>query len=301
MKILITDKVAPSCIEGLKKLGHEVNDAKDLPKDQIPSIIGEYEVLVIRSKTKVRKEIIDAAKSLKLIIRGGVGIDNIDVEYAQQNEIHVMNTPEASSLSVAELAFGMMLAASRNIGEANQTMKDGKWEKKRLAGNEVAGKTVGIVGFGRIGRAFAKRALAFDMKVIAYDKFLEKSPMSEVPLVSFDELVKKSDIMTLHIPFIKEDGPTFTKTQFDMMKDGVILVNCARGGVVEEKALLEALNSGKVKSAGIDVYESEPTNNQELVNHAHTICSPHLGASTKEAQIKVGEQIIKIVQGYEKK
>ncbi len=297
MRILIADSIAKEGIEKIRKAGFSVDEKIGLSEDELVKIIPEYDAIVVRSATKVTRKIIEAGVKLKLIGRAGVGLDNVDQVSAKEKNIKVVNTPAATSISVAELAFGLMLAMARRITESDATMKKGKWEKKRLGemGLELYGKTLGIIGIGRIGQEVAKRALAFGMNVIAYDAYLTVSPVKEVPLVSFDELLSKSDFITLHIPLDKEKGAVLTAEEFKKMKDGVYLVNCARGGVVDESALLDALNSGKVAMAGIDVYAKEPTDNTALVNHPNTICLPHLGASTEEGQVRAGIQIADLV------
>ncbi len=291
MKVLISDGIEKIGSDMLKAAGLEVVETKLTP-EQLLVEIKNYDAIIVRSATKVTKEVIDAA-NLKCIARGGVGLDNIDVAYAKEKGIPVLNTPGASSISVAELAIAHMFALSRFLYLSNTEMRQGKWPKKEYAkGIELTGKTVGIVGFGNIGKEVAKRCLGLCMDVVAYDPFVKETDMN-VKLVTMDELLAQSDFITLHIPFIKEQGPTITAKEFAKMKDGVILIDCARGKVVVEKDLLEALNSGKVANAALDVFEVEPPTEAQaaLINHPKVSVTPHIGASTMEAQDRVGEEI----------
>ncbi len=295
MKILVCDAIADSAIEQFKSKGFEVDIKTGMSPEELAEVIEPYDIIIVRSATKVRKVAIDKAKNLKVIARGGVGLDNIDVEYAKSKGIKVVNTPAASSASVAELALAHMLAIYRFLPQANITMRQGQWNKKAYKGLELSGKTLGIIGIGRIGQELAKRANALGMKVIAYDAFIKEAPLDFIKMVEKEELLKNSDIISLHIPFIKEQGPTITAKEFELMKEGAVLINCARGGVVDEKALLDALNSGKLFGAGIDVFEKEPTDNTELINHPKVSVTPHIGASTKEAQARIGEELVRVI------
>lgn len=297
VRILVTDGMEQSGIEELKAKGFEVVEKFYQPED-LGEALKEFDVLVVRSATKVRKPIIDKAaetERLKLVIRGGVGVDNIDVAYAMEKGIKVTNTPMASSASVAELTIGHMFAVARFIGIANATMREGKWEKKHYEGVELNGRTLGLIGFGRIAREVAKRAYALGMKIIYTDVIGKAEGFDEFEFLSVDELLKRSDFISLHIPFDKEKGATIKAEQFAMMKNGAYLINCARGGVVCEKALLEALNSGKLAGAAVDVFEEEPTKNDELVKHPKVSATPHIGASTAEAQTRIGAEIVSII------
>ncbi len=297
MKVLVSDKIADSAVEGIKHLGHDVTVKTGMTPEELTNVIPEYECIIVRSATKLRKPVIDAAKNLKLIIRGGVGLDNIDVDYAKSKGIEVKNTPAASSISVAELTFGHLLAIARHIPYGTMSLKNGKWEKKALKGIELYKKTLGIIGFGRIGRELAKRALCFDMDVIAYDPFVKETDMN-VKLVNLNELLKTADFISLHLPHTDETHHLIAKEQFDMMKDGAVFVNCARGGVVNEVALYEALKSGKLYGAALDVFEKEPPESSPLFELDNFTCTPHLGATTKEGQDRVGDEIIKILKDY---
>jgi D-3-phosphoglycerate dehydrogenase len=302
MKILITDKTENEVIQQLKDAGQEVTfnemDAATLLKE-----IPKYDGLMVRSRTKATADVINAGAkgSLKVIGRAGIGVDNIDLPTASKNKIKVVNAPTGTTESVAELAFGLMLAASRSIPQADHSMKQGLWEKKAFKGVELCGKTLGIIGIGRIGTELGKRALAFNMKVLAYDKYIQKSPTVKIAMVSLEKLFKESDYLSLHIPFVKEEGAAIKEPDFEKMKDGVIIINCARGGVVDEQALLKYLNSGKVRAAALDVYAAEPPTFKELVNHPKVVCTPHIGASTKEGQLRAGkicaEQMLLVLSG----
>ncbi len=235
---------------------------------------------------------------MKLVIRGGVGVDNIDVSYAEEKGIKVTNTPNASSISVAELTIAHMFAISRFVNISNVAMREGKWDKKKYEGVEIYGKTLGLIGFGRIAREVASRARALGMNIIYTDIIGEVEESRPYKYVSFEEVLAQSDYISLHIPFNKEDGAVIDKQNIAAMKDGAYLLNCARGGVVDEAALLEALNSGKLAGAGVDVFEEEPTNNTELVNHPKVSVTPHIGASTAEAQTRIGEEIVSIIDNF---
>ena len=296
-KVLVCDKIAPSAVEGIKALGHEVTVKTGMDQDELIATVPEYEAMIVRSATKVRKPVIDVAKNMKVIIRGGVGIDNIDHEYAREKGIQVRNTPSASSPSVAEMAIAHMFSVYRFVARSTWRMRNGeqfKVIKKESQGRELAGKTLGIIGIGRIGKELAKRAIGLGMNVIAYDAFIEDSGIKEVTMVSLDELLQKSDIISVHTP--KTDRPIIGSDEISKMKDGAVIINTARGGVVDEDALLDALNSGKLWGAGIDVYVGEPEPKPELVNHPLVSATPHLGASTAEAQQRIGEEIIKILK-----
>ena len=297
-KILVTDGMDRGAIQTLKDMGHEVTEQFFEPEELKEQIKG-FNVVIVRSATKVRKEIIDSALqtgNLKLIIRGGVGVDNIDVNYAESQGIKVRNTPKASSSAVAELALGHMFSLARFIAIANVTMREGRWNKKQYKGIELSGKTLGLIGFGRIGRELAKKAKALEMKVIYNDILGPAKDCPEYSFVSLDELLANSDFISLHVPGNKDKSPVIGKPEFTKIKDGAYLINCARGSVVDERALLENLNSGKLAGAGIDVFPEEPTKNMELVNHERVSVTPHIGASTKEAQKRIGAEIISIIK-----
>ncbi len=297
IKILICDGMEKDAIEKLKNDGFEVVD-KHYEENELKEKIKDFDVMVVRSATKVRQPLIDEAKggNLKLVIRGGVGVDNIDVDYARKNGIQVRNTPNSSSASVAELAIAHMFALTRYINVANITMRDGKWEKKKYKGIELSGKTLGLVGFGRIAKEVAKRADALGMKVIYTDKLGKAKGYEKYQFYTLENLLKRANFVSLHVPFNKEEGAVIGKKQFELMKNGSYVINCARGGVVDEDALVDALNCEKVAGAGIDVFENEPNPNPELINNPKVCVTPHIGGSTEEAQERIGNEIVNIVE-----
>lgn len=298
IRVLANDGLEKGAINKLTSLGFEVvNNHYD--KEELGVALKDFDILVIRSATKVTADILDKSEGgkLKLIIRAGVGIDNIDVAYAKEKGIVVKNTPNASSNSVAELAMGHMFALARFIGISNYTMREGQWNKKKYEGTELSGKTLGIIGMGRIGKSLAKKAEALGMNVVYNDMFGKQDELS-YKFFELDELLKTSDFISLHVPYDKKKGCLIGKPQFDIMKDGVYLINCARGKVVDELALLEALDSGKVAGAGIDVFAEEPTKNENLVNHPKVSVTPHIGASTREAQNRIGEEVVTIISDF---
>ena len=300
-RILITDGMDKSAIAKLKEMGHEVVE-QFYEADQLGAAMCEFDAMVVRSKTKVRAPHIDAAKGskMKLIIRGGVGVDNIDVKYAEENGMTVRNTPCASSASVAELALAHMFACSRYVAISNYTMRQDLWEKKNYAkGTEIAGKTVGIVGFGRIGQELGKMCKALGMTVLVTGRTV-KPELEEkygVKYVSMDELLAKSDFVSLHTPALG-DKPFVDAACIAKMKDGAILINISRGKNVDEAALLDALNSGKLRGAGLDVWFEEPTPNHDLYCHPAVSCTPHIGAQTVEAQKRIGAEVVDIISGF---
>lgn len=299
-RILVTDGMDKAAVAKLVDAGFEVVEEFYEP-EVLAEKVKEFDALVVRSATKVRQPIIDAAldtKRLKLVIRAGVGVDNIDVNYAMERGIEVRNTPNASSDSVAELAIAHMFALSRFVHISNVTMRDGEWNKKKYKGIELNGKTLGLIGFGRIAKSVARKADALGMKVVYTDMSGAKEGYDHFEYLPKEELLKKSDFLSLHIPFIKEQGPVLAKDEFDIMKDGMYLINTARGGVVCEKSLIEALNSGKVAAAGVDVFEQEPTKNEDLINHPKVSVTPHIGASTKEAQARIGLEVIDTITKF---
>ena len=288
MKILITDGLSKEGQAILRQAGIEF-DIQFYEPAQLLKVIPEYDGILVRSATSVPREVIDAGKKLKVIARGGAGIDNIDHKYAKSIGIPVLNTPAANSHSVAELVFAHLFALARFIPQANLTMREGKWEKKAYAkGIELAGKTLGIVGFGKIGQIVARLARGLGMQVIVYDIAETKTDLP-IRMVSFPDLLKNSDFITLHVP--KQAQPLIGVSEIEMMKPGVFIINCARGNVVDENALLDGLKSGKIGGAGLDVYAEEPTQNLELVRHPRVSVTPHTGASTIEAQERVGVEI----------
>lgn len=288
MKVLICDKTEAEAIEQMRAAGLEVDVRDTITAAELEEVVAEYEALVVRSRTKVRAALIDKASRLKVIVRGGVGLDNIDADYARTKGIEVLNTPAASSISVAELTIGYMFALARHICQATGSMRKGEWEKKKFTGSELFGKTLGIVGMGRIGTEVAQRAHALGMGVEVYDPYITSS---EEELISLEELLKTSDYITFHLPHTDETHHMIGPEQFEMMKDGVFIINCARGGVIDEEALYQAISDGKVGGAALDVFEEEPVYGQKLFSLEKVIGSPHIGAATQEAQARIGTEV----------
>lgn len=297
-RVLTNDGLQAGAIDKLKELGIEVVN-QHFNQEILGEKLKEFDAVVIRSATKLTEDVLKEAKGgkLKLAIRAGVGIDNIDIKYAQSIGIDVKNTPNASSNSVAELALGHMFAVSRFIGISNVTMRNGEWNKKLYQGSELSGKTLGIIGMGRIGRSLAKKADALGMKVIYYTMEGKHEDLN-YEFLSFEEVLKNSDFISLHVPYDKEKGALIGENELNIIKDGAYIINCARGKVVDERALLEALNSGKIKGAGIDVFENEPTTNKELINNPRVSVTPHIGAATDEAQNRIGEEVVETLKNF---
>lgn len=299
MKILICDKTEKEYIEQMRAAGLTVDVRDDISAEELMTVLPAYEGMVVRSRTKVRQPLIDVCPNLKVIVRGGAGLDTIDYEYARSKGVVVMNTPHANSASVAELAIGYMFMLARNLYKATATMKEEKWEKKAFVGAELGGKTLGLIGYGNIGHQTAKLALALGMKVLAYDPYVT-SP-NGVKLVALDELLAQSDYISLHLPKTKESANMIGREQFARMKDGVRIINCARGGIVNEDALYEALTSGKVSGAALDVFAEEPPTDWRLLKLDNVVGSPHIGAGTKEAQDRVGAEVAEKLIDFAKK
>ncbi|MGM0395890.1 MAG: D-2-hydroxyacid dehydrogenase [Bacillota bacterium] len=292
MKILANDGLDKKAIEVFEDNNFLV-DVNHYDKNELIKAISEYDILIVRSATKVDRDLIDVARGskLKLIIRAGVGMDNIDVHYATGNGIKVQNTPNSSSNSVAELVLGHMFGLSRHINMANMTMRQGVWNKKLYTGIEISGKTLGIIGFGRIGKTIAAKATALGMNIVFYDKFIREDKTYQY--LPFTQVLNNADFLTFHISATEK--PLIGEEEINLMKDGAIIINTARGGIIEEKALLEALNNNKIAGAGIDVFEEEPTPNPELCNHPNVSVTPHIGAATFEAQERIGQEVIEVV------
>ncbi len=297
-KILISDGLQEKALDSIVNLGFEVIN-KHYNKEELGEALKEYDALVIRSATKVTRDVLEAAQGgrLKLIIRAGVGIDNIDVPAAIEYGVVVRNTPNSSSDSVAELALAHMFAVARFVGTSNYTMRNGEWNKKKYEGVELSGKTLGIIGMGRIGKSLANKATALGMKVVYNDAFGEINNV-EYEFLDLNSLLEVSDFISLHVPYDKTRGTLIGREELAIMKDGSYLINCARGKVVDEEALLEALESGKIAGAGIDVFEVEPNTNEALVNHPRVSCTPHIGASTMEAQERIGDEVVTIIKEF---
>ena len=301
MKVLVCDPIANEGIEMMRQAGIEVDVKTGLTPEELERTIGDYDVLVVRSATKVRKPLIKAARNLKLIVRAGVGLDNVDVECAQARGIEVMNTPAASSNAVAELTVGYLFALARHLPQATTSLRAGKWEKKKFDGSEIAGKTLGLVGYGRIGWLVAKKALALDMEIIAYDPYVSDPRGLEMEFVSLEDLLQMADYISMHLPLTNETRNLIDAPQFEMMKDGVCIINCARGGTINEDALYEAIRAGKVAGAALDVYAEEPARDNRLFELDEVIGSPHIGAATVEAQHRVSTEVAEKVIEFEKK
>ncbi len=297
-KILIADKLSQKAIDELKNVSDfEVVVKTGLNEEQLCQEIVPFDAIVVRSATKVTRKVIEAGSNLKIAVRAGIGLDNIDQVAAKEKGITVKNTPAATSISVAELTIGLMFNLARKLPYAHSTMKEHKWEKKVLEGDELYGKTAGIIGFGRIGQEVAKRELALGMKVLAYDIIPIKT---EVPAeqVDLDTLLKNSDYISLHLPLTDSTRNLLSDKEFEKMKNGVRIVNVSRGGVVDEGALLRALNSGKVSSAAIDVFIKEPPEDFSLIDHPNVIATPHIGASAHEGQERAGFEVVKILKEF---
>jgi D-3-phosphoglycerate dehydrogenase / 2-oxoglutarate reductase len=289
MKILVCDKTENEYIEQMRSAGLEVDVRDDISSEELMVALPAYEGMVVRSRTKVRQPLIDNCPNLKVIVRGGVGLDTIDADYARSKGITVMNTPQANTASVAELAIGFMFALARSIYQTTASLKAEKWEKKRFEGDEINGKTLGLIGVGSIGREVARRASALGMAILAYDPYIKE--LAGVKLVTLNELLAQSDYISLHLPKTKETSNMIGAEQFSLMKNGVKIINCARGGIIDENALYQALTSGKVAGAALDVFEEEPPTNWQLLKLENVIGSPHIGAATKEAQGRVGAEV----------
>ncbi len=293
-KILVSDSLSQEGLEILKKVNEFVVDVKiGLKPDELKSAIGEYDALVVRSATKVTADVIEAAKKLKIIGRAGVGLDNVELKAATDRGIIVMNTPAGNTISTAEHTMSMILALSRNIAAADQSMKRKEWKRKDFMGVELYNKVIGIIGLGRIGMEVAKRCLAFGMRVKAYDPFLSRdvADAAGIELVELNDIYKIADYITVHVPLTNETTGMISDKEFEMMRAGVRVLNCARGGIIDEEALARALESGKVAGAALDVYSQEPPVDFKLVGFKNVLLTPHLGASTEEAQVNVAIEI----------
>lgn len=297
MKVLVSDNISSKGVEILRNAGLVVDVKTGLKPDELKSIIGDYQALVVRSATKATQDIIEAAKNLKVIGRAGSGLDNVDKAAASKRGIVVMNTPGGNTITTAEHTIAMMFAVARKIPHASASMAKGAWEKKKFMGAELFNKTLGIIGLGNIGGEVARRAQCLGMQVIAFDPFLSEEKANEMGIgkIEVSELIKRADFITIHTPLTNETRNLIRAETIKTMKDGVYIINCARGGIINEKDLYDALESGKVAGAALDVFEQEPPVNNPLVGHDRVVCTPHLGASTQEAQenvaIAVAEQI----------
>lgn len=303
MKVLIADILSPEAIGRLQSGGIDVDDRAGIEASELLAAIPEYHGLIVRSRTKVTAEVLQAATQLKVVGRAGVGVDNIDVPAARQRGVAVVNTPVSTSVAVAELTFALLLSLLREVPRADAAAKQGLWIKKELEGNELAGKTLGILGVGNIGAQVAKRAAAFDMQVIGFDPFLDAKTLLErgAQPAALDEVYAQADIITLHLPLLPDTRGMLDKHAFAKMKFGAYIVCAARGGVINEGDLLAALNSGQIGGAGLDVFEKEPPGPSALIQHPRVVATPHIGAQTAEAQSRaamdVADEVLNALQG----
>lgn len=301
MKVLVCDKLGDKSLNAIRDAGIDVTYKTGMSPEELKKTVPNYDVIVVRSATRVTREIIDAAKNLKLIARPGVGLDSIDVKAAGEKGIEVRNTPDATTASVAEHTIGLMLALARNIPQGYKSIKEGRWDRKKYSGSELMGKTLGLIGFGRIGRETAKRAQAFGMSVIAYDPLAPKDAGKGlgIPLLSLDDVLGKSDYISIHVPLIPETRHMINAGSIKKMKKGVRIINCARGGIVDENAVASAIKAGHVAGAAFDVFEKEPPEAENpLLALEQFISVPHLGASTAEGQARAEDEVAKIVIEY---
>jgi D-3-phosphoglycerate dehydrogenase / 2-oxoglutarate reductase len=295
IKILISDRIFDEGIKLLEETGYQITRAWDIPKVDLPKIIADFDVLIVRSATKVKGELLENANKLRVIGRAGEGLDNVDYQRAQKMGITLVNTPHVSYMSVAELTIGHMLALARNIMQGTTSLREGKWEKEELMGHEVNGKTLGVIGCGYIGKAVEHLALALGMKVLpveecVFDRF-----------VALGDMLPQADFITIHVPLTPHTHHMISTKEFNLMKKGVRLIDCSRGGVVDQEALYQALISGKVAGAALDVFEEEPPRNSKLLTLNNVIATPHMGAQTYEAQFKASIQIAKaVIEALEK-
>lgn len=297
-KILVNDGLSKDGIKELEKLGFKVCNIH-YEKDELKDRIKDFHCIVIRSLTNLNYEILKSGRegNLKLVIRAGVGTDNIDVNGGKSLGIEIRNTPLASSKSVAELILGHIFSLARFLGDSNVSMRKGEWNKKKYKGIEIEGKTLGIIGMGRIGKALGEKASALGMKVVYYTIEGEYKELN-YEFLTFEEVLKNSDFLSLNIPCDKNTSPLIGEREINMMKDGSYIINCSRGRVIDEDALLKGLDSGKINGAGLDVFMEEPTLNKKLINHERVSVTPHIGASTIEAQEKIGNEIVKIIKEF---
>jgi D-3-phosphoglycerate dehydrogenase len=295
-KVLVSDKISQEGIALLEEKGYQVTKAWDIPKTELPKIIGEYDALIVRSATKVKGELLENAKKLRVVGRAGEGLDNVDYEKTRQMGISLVNTPHVSYLSVAELTIGYLLALARGIVQGTISMREGKWEKEALMGMELSGKTLGVIGCGYIGRAVERMAISLGMNVLGVEECVHDR------FVPLGEMLPKADFITIHVPLSPITRHLLSTQEFGMMKDGVMIVDCSRGGVIDQEALYQALVSGKVRAAALDVFEQEPPpKGYKLLSLPNVIATPHIGAQTIEAQQKAGVLIAKrVIEELEK-
>ena len=296
MKILICDKLDKITIEELQKLGTCIDVSQDKEKSKkIKENIIDAEIVLVRSDTQINKELLDVSKKLKIIGRSGVGTDNIDIEEASIRNIYVTNTPEANVISAAELTIGLLISAARNIAVANNSVKNNEWERSEFIGVELYKKQLGLIGFGKVAKLVSKRMQSFDMKIVFYDPFIESSTENEEK-VELEELLKTSDFISIHVPKNKETINLISKEKLSIVKEGSVIINTSRGGLIDEQEVFNLVNENKLYSAGFDVYEKEPPEMNEEKNRSKVITLPHLGASTKEAQGRAGQQLVENIK-----
>ena len=296
MKILICDKLDKITIEELQKLGTCIDVSQDKDKNnKIKEIIIDAEIVLVRSDTQINKELLDVSKKLKIIGRSGVGTDNIDIEEASIRNIYVTNTPEANVISAAELTIGLLISTARNIAVANNSVKNNEWERSEFIGVELYKKQLGLIGFGKVAKLVSKRMQSFDMKIVFYDPFIDSSTENEEK-VELEELLKTSDFISIHVPKNKETINLISKEKLSIVKEGSVIINTSRGGLIDEQEVFNLVNENKLYSAGFDVYEKEPPEMSEEKNRSKVITLPHLGASTKEAQARAGQQLVENIK-----
>ncbi len=302
MKVLIADQINEKGIDELKDIADVVVQT-DITPEELVSSIPDYDAIVVRSRTKVTREVIEASQKLKIIARAGVGVDNVDVEAATEKGIMVVNAPESTSITVAEHTMGIILSLARKISIADKSVKEGKWEKSKFMGSELAGKTLGVIGMGRIGSQVVKRCKAFDMKILVNDPYITEEVASRLgaTIVERDTLFEEADVITIHVPLTPETKHSIGKAEFDLMKDTACIINCARGGIINEEDLYQALSEGAIGGAGLDVFEKEPPEGNPLLTLDNLVATPHIGASTREAQrdaaIIVAKEIKEVLTG----
>ncbi len=305
-KVLIADQINEKGIDELNDIA-EVVSKFTISKEELLDVIKDFDAIIVRSRTKVTRDVIEASSKLKIIARAGVGVDNVDVQAATERGVMVINAPESTSITVAEHTMGLILALSRKIAIADSSVKNGKWEKSKFMGIELNGKILGVIGMGRIGSQVVTRSKAFGMETIVYDPYITEKTASDlgVTVVDFETLIKKSDVMTIHVPLTSETKHLIRREQLEMMKENAFLVNCARGGIINENDLYEALSTGKIRGAGLDVFENEPPENSPLLKLDNVVLTPHIAASTSEAQrdaaIIVANEIKKVFKGQSPK
>ncbi len=301
IRILLTDKLDASAAETLRQAGMQVDVLPTQRREALAELLNGYHAIGVRSATRLDAELLAAAENLRLIVRGGVGVDNIDIEAASRQGIAVANTPGANTIATVELTFALMLALCRNVVPAQNSLCRGQWQRGTFRGTELYGKTLGVVGFGRIGKEVARRARAFGMRVLAYDPYLEEAVFAaeQVARAALKDLFSQSDFLTLHLPLTPETRHLIDAEALAQMKVGARLVNCARGGLLDEQAVAAALDSGRLAGVALDVYESEPPPAEHpLIGHEKVVCVPHLGASTREAQQRVAEELAQVMMDF---